>query len=274
MSLSMLAVYGFTMTICLVGLAISTLEFLAISRSFAPEGVYSWPILRLRYISGPGSLVVRMLRPIEGLTGVRVFLLARLAIILVLLASEPGSLAFSVLMSFLVLSNMLFTMRRTIGDDGSDQMNSIILCTVLLCVNPLCDRFILTCGVWFLAAQAALSYVVAGIAKLVSPLWRSGDAIYLVFNTCTYGNEWIADVLRNRHWLRLLLCWSVIVVESLFPLALVLPHPFLWFFLIAAGLFHLGCAIIMGLNSFFFAFTATYPAVYYVSLQVCSAVWQ
>jgi hypothetical protein len=261
------------MAICLVGLAVSTLEFLVIARSFAPEGVYSWPILRLHYESGPGSFAVGMLRPIQGSAGVRAFLLARLAVILALFAAQPGGAALSALMALLVLSNMLFTMRRAIGDDGSDQMNSIILTTVLVCVTPLNDGFSLTCGVWFLAAQAALSYAVAGIAKLVSPVWRSGDAIYLVFNTCTYGNRWVAGVVRQRRWLRLVLCWSVILVESLFPLAFVLPHPFLWFFLIAAGLFHLGCAVIMGLNSFFFAFTATYPAVYYVAVQMSPAIW-
>jgi hypothetical protein len=181
MNLAILPVYSWTVTICLVGLAISTLEFIFISRSFGPEGVYSWPILRLRYLSGPGAVAVSVLRPIEGLTGIRVFLLARLAIILALFAAVPGDMAFTLLVALLVFTNMLFTMRRTIGDDGSDQMNSIVLCTVLLCASPLSDRFIFMCGIWFLASQAALSYIVAGIAKLVSPVWRSGDAIYLVF---------------------------------------------------------------------------------------------
>ncbi len=269
----MLAAYHLTMIVCLVGLAISTLEFLAISRSFAPDGVYSWQILRLRYIWRAESPIIGLLKPIEGPAGVRILLLIRLVIILALFETELGGLAFSVLMASLVLTNLLFTMRRTIGDDGSDQMNSIILCTVLLCLTPLGDSFVLACGIWFLTAQAALSYVAAGIAKLVSPVWRSGEAIYLVFNTCTYGNRWIARLLRDRRWLRLLLCWSVILVESLFPLAFVLPYPGVWFFLIAAGLFHLSCAVIMGLNSFLFAFVATYPAVYYVAMQVNSIIW-
>ncbi len=273
MSFTMLEAFRWTMIVCLTGLSISTLEFLAISGSFAPDGVYSWSILRLRYFGGMGTLLAQTLDPIGDVRGVRLFLLARLALIAGLFAVPIGGPAFSLLLALLVVSNVLFTMRRTIGDDGSDQMTSIILCTTLLCVGPHSDTFVLRCGLGFLAGQAALSYAVAGIAKLISPIWRSGDAIYLIFNTCTYGNRGLASVLKNRRYLRRLLCWSVIVVETLFPLCLVLPQPFLWFFLIAAGLFHLGCAIIMGLNSFFFAFTATYPIVYYVSSHLSPSIW-
>jgi hypothetical protein len=54
----------------------------------------------------------------------------------------------------------------------------------------------------------------------------------------------------------------------------VLPYPCIWIALIAAGAFHLGCALIMGLNSFLFAFTATYPAIYFVAGQVSSIIWE
>lgn len=58
-----------------------------------------------------------------------------------------------------------------------------------------------------------------------------------------------------------ILSLTVILFECLFPLVLILPKEFVLAFITMGFLFHLGTAIIMGLNSFWFSFVCFYPAV-------------
>jgi hypothetical protein len=55
------------------------------------------------------------------------------------------------------------------------------------------------------------------------------------------------------------------VMETLFPLCLVLPAPWGWALLGWGVLFHVLCAVIMGFNGFLWAFLAAYPAIRYVA---------
>jgi hypothetical protein len=116
----------------------------------------------------------------------------------------------------------------------------------------------------FIAAQLLLSYITSGIAKLLSPIWRSGAAVSLIVRTQSYGHR---DAYR---WIeRLHLSGPVsrgtILLEIIGPL-LVLGGPRTTMIFIGFGvMFHLGNAIIMGLNSFVWSFTACFPAVLYIS---------
>jgi hypothetical protein len=214
------------------------------------------------------SLAGALLGPLTRESGVRALLVVRLFALGWVVAARIGSPVFSIGLALLVATQLLFSLRRQLGDDGSDQMNTILLVVLLLTVGPHSDSFILQAGLWFIALQACLSYTTAGLAKLVSPAWRSGEAIFRVFNTGTYGLQPVAAVLEGRRWLKLLLCWSVIIMETLFPLVLVLPSPWAWVFLGWGFLFHVQCAIIMGLNSFVWAFVATYPAILFASASL------
>ncbi len=253
--------------VCATGLAISTLEFWVIAGSFETTGVYSWRILQMGFRAPSAPAVSRLIGGLSTPLALRAFLSLRLLSIVGLFAVPLGSVAFSTSLAVLVATQLLFTVRRQLGDDGSDQMNSIILLAMLLTVGPHSDAFILQLGIWFIALQACLSYTTAGIAKLISPTWRSGEAAYRIFNTGTYGMQPVAALMQDRRWLKMAACWSVIGMETLFPLVLVLPAPWIWIFLGWGVLFHVLCAIIMGLNSFVWAFVATYPAIVFASLS-------
>jgi hypothetical protein len=56
---------------------------------------------------------------------------------------------------------------------------------------------------------------------------------------------------------------AVVGWECLFPLAFLLPWPYGIGFLAAGALFHAANAILMGLNTLFLSFLATYPALLY-----------
>jgi len=58
---------------------------------------------------------------------------------------------------------------------------------------------------------------------------------------------------------------ATILFEVLGPLGVLTgPKPTL-LFLVSGVLFHLSIAVAMGLNTFFWAFTSPFPAVYYMS---------
>ncbi len=263
----------FVLILSVIGMAVSTLEFWVVAGAFGDKGAYSWRIQQLRSGVPRDPWISVILSKILSENGVRVLLIQRILLLAAAIFVPFGNWLFAVILGTLVLNNLVFTWRRGgYGDDGSDQMNAIILLTIFLTVGPHSTPVILQIGLWFIALQACLSYTTAGVAKLVSPIWRSGDAIYKIFNTSAYGLRQVADVLEHRRWLNLFLCWTVILVETLFPLALLLPEPWGWTFIAWGVLFHLLNAIIMGLNSFLWAFLATYPAIVYTSSQVHAAL--
>ena len=64
--------------------------------------------------------------------------------------------------------------------------------------------------------------------------------------------------------------WAVIVFELLFPLALVAPNSLMFSLFAIGAIFHLGNALVMGLNTFLWTFLAAYPAVWYCHVLIQS----
>jgi len=82
-----------------------------------------------------------------------------------------------------------------------------------------------------------------------------------ILNTATYGHPTAAGLLRRQPWVGGFVGWSVIVVEIVFPVALVAPPGVLVALLFAGAMLHLATAVLIGLDTFFWAFTATFPAI-------------
>ncbi len=169
---------------------------------------------------------------------------------------EPSAIE----VGFLALSGVYLSLRSPYGLDGSDQMTNIVFfsCSLGLIVGtPVAKQIVLI----FLAAMVCQAYFVSGLEKLKSGIWRSGKAISSVALTKLYGVRSIGDRLTQMPSMCLAMAWFVILFEFLFPFGLLAPHPGWWIALISAGLFHLFAAAFMGLNTFFWAFLSTYPAV-------------
>ncbi len=249
-------------TTCLTAISVALLatETLADRASHRDTGLLGLPVAQTRH---PWLLVPWVERAVVIVLGYRALLtwttlrlLAALA--LIALPLEPASR--SITIAFLAGSSLLLGARTGFGMDGADQMTTLVL--LALAVDALVDTPLARqAALWFIAAELALSYAVAGTAKLLGPEWRSGRAIWGVLSTRMYGVPPVGIWLRDRPWLSKLICWSVILGEGLFPLVFVVPPPVGWV-LIAAGLsFHLGTALLMGLNTFLWAFLACYPAL-------------
>ncbi len=91
-------------------------------------------------------------------------------------------------------------------------------------------------------ANMALVYIVAGLYKFTSPMWRDGSAMHsaLRMPIARAPDFW---TLRWRTPLRLV-TWAALILEPLFALIFVLPpsSPLKWLLVAGAIVFHLGIA--------------------------------
>jgi hypothetical protein len=62
----------------------------------------------------------------------------------------------------------------------------------------------------------------------------------------------------------MVLGWSVMLFEAVFPALLLAPYPVALAAAMVGVGFHVGCAVLMGLNSFPWAFPATYLCLFAV----------
>jgi hypothetical protein len=132
------------------------------------------------------------------------------------------------------------------------------------------SRTALAAGLSFVAAMACLAYVSAGVAKLRSGNWRGGAFLGAVLATEFWGGERLSSFATGSPWLVRLLERGVIVFELVFPIVLVLPLPAALAVLAMGVLFHLAVAVALGLNTFLWAFVATYPAILFVHARLAT----
>jgi hypothetical protein len=245
----------------MIGVAIGCLEILSQPAQLRPAGFYSWDVLRtLRgwTVRGPFAGIAGWLFDTPVVLGL--FGLQLVAAILAILGVGPTAAWIAIAL----VVNLLFHLRNQHGLDGSDQMQTIVLASLLvLQLSPTPTGQLAALG--FIGAQSVLSYFTAGIAKAISPTWRSGAAVAAVLRTASYGGPTSARVLDRHPILSKLGCYGTLVFECAMPL-LVFVSPEACLVFIAAGvLFHGSIAAMMGLNLFFWSFVSTYPALYLLS---------
>jgi hypothetical protein len=250
-----------------MGATISTLEWICSWRQLKDDGLFSWRVIGARKLTvGPGLLAALL----DRLLSFRPFvcILALRALFLLYL---PYALWFerapTLVLLGIVISSLLLHLRSPWGMDGSDQMLTQVFGALFLSYlagSPLAYK----AGLFFIAGQSCLSYLTAGVAKAVSKDWQGGKVVFGIFNTRTYGYEPMARILLNQEALNKALTWGAFTMECSFPLVLFAGFPGCLVFVAWGVSFHLMNAVVMGLNSFFWAFMATYPAVIYCSIVI------
>jgi hypothetical protein len=240
--------------------AYMSVEVLVDRQHYADHGLLGWPVMRSRH----RALVASAMAPVaSALLRYPVFLAmmgARLAAGLVLATMAPSGDLRTALLALTLVANLLFQLRTAFGTDGADQMNTLTLGALVVDAvsnSPL----VRAAALWFQALQLVLSYFIAGVAKLRGEEWRQGRAPTLIFSTRMYGVPPFGRWLGQHPRVSWLMAWIVIVTETSYPLVFVAP-PSLAMAIMAGGLgFHVFTAFAMGLNTFFWAFTAAYPAL-------------
>lgn len=251
------------------GIAVTTTEFLVNWREYREDGMYSWSIARERRVLIAHPRLSRTVELFLDVPGFWCVLALRLIAALTVVAAVAifGTLPPAAVVLLLV-TTLAVAFRHSYGMDGSDQMSSIlVIALTLYCLSPT-NRIVALAAIWFVALQSCLSYFASGVAKVVSQKWRSGTAVFEVLNTASYGRRDVARLLGDAPRIARLLNWSVVVFECAFPLALIAGGRVALVFFAGGLLLHVGIALCMGLNSFLWAFVATYPAVLYAGTSI------
>ena len=243
-----------------VGIAIwstiASLELVAVARAFHPGrplGTDLAVLVRGRAIprllmsslaSPPALLVAPLLRLAAGLA-------------LPFLAAGGAAVA---LVAVLATTALLSLVKG--GSDGADKIALVAALAALAIATGLVlgDAWLCLAGVVWGAGQAVIAYGTSGVAKLVRPFWRDGSALAAAMTSYRSGHRLAAAVVRYRG-AALALAWGVMLVEALFPLALVAPPLVCAVILGVLAVFHGATAVVMGLNTYPWAFIATYPCV-------------
>lgn len=245
-----------------VSLALSSAELLHSRVMFSPQGISPWPLLRT--IHKHGSERVEALR--DTLLGERfeIVLSARLVLALLLIVPIFPTGLYAGAEGLLLITNMTLSYRGAYGGDGSEQMNTVVLAGLLYtdAVGLVVQVHHVPLGLAFIAIQLILSYFVAGVAKVISPIWRAGDAILGILKSSTYGLPAAAKWLDVIPGMSLIICWTVILFELSFPLVFCMHPRMLVAYLVLGCLFHVGNSVAMGLNTFLPAFLAAYPSLW------------
>lgn len=266
-SLSQGAVLRLAEIIAAIGVFISTAEYLATWRDLRRGQISDWRVLRSRPATYSDRSFQPLLDRLLDLPGYVVVLAVRLLAISTLFLPLDAR-AEVVALVVIVATTLLITYRNSFGQDGSDQMSSIVFVSILVARLGARDPRVGALAIWFIAVQSCASYCIAGLAKVAGRKWQNGEALFLIFNTQSYGMRSVAAFLLRHRALAKALTWSVVLIECAFPLALLAGPKVCLVFLAWGVAFHAANAIIMGLNSFFWAFLATYPCIFYCAMQI------
>ena len=253
--------------VVLAAVLLNVVEMLYSRRDYDNGGMYDWTVLKSGYPLFIRPRFEGLFDVLFGFRGVVANLLLQFALVglsaALLVRGETTVLPSGGLL-VLILANQF---RNAYGMDGADQMTVIVLAALF--VAGLVPGAILLpkACLWFICLQSTLSYLTAGVYKAVARGWRSGSSLTLIMSTEGYGRPDLSRLLQRHPSLGRNLSWLLIAFECLFFLVLVVGPIGALLFIIGGVVFHLLNATIMGLNNFFWAFTATYPAVWWCSQE-------
>lgn len=248
-------------SIAAVGVVTNAFELLVARKNVL--AFHDWDVLRTRYrpFSGYRASPLEWSVASGDVFRIAVALQAVAAVCLVIFFHSSG---WAIALCGYILAIRLFLgLRLTYGSDGADQMHTIVWSGILVFLVS-SSASIKDLALAFLAAQLLLSYLTSGIAKLLSPIWRSGNAVGLIVRTESYGQRDVHRLIERFH-LSGPLSHVTMLLEVIGPLSVLTGPRTTIVFLCFGGMFHLGNALVMGLNSFVWPFIACFPAVFYVS---------
>jgi len=227
--------------------------YLSMKRELIPVIGKSAILLRLQDRGLP-KLLTQISSEVAIRIGVRLSAAAMVCSGLLLFVIAANSKISPVISVTAFILAVTFNATLAIGLEGADQMAVLVLfvnavTSLLPHLQTLSDLFIM--------AQLILSYVIAGVAKLVSADWRSGRALAMIVSTRSFGLGSSSLFIRHS-CIAKVICISIIVYE-LSWFAAPFNKEFLLILMGLGVIFHFGNSWIMGLNLFPWAFLSAYP---------------
>jgi hypothetical protein len=243
-----------------VGLVIEAIELFHLRHAFADGGLFSRATLETLMTGARWQ--TRIGATVGGSGAVTVALLGQGIAALAVIVSGLGTAVGMVAAVGCLVSNGYLRTRRQIGGSGAEQLTFIVLVTFGLVLLAGGGEGARRLGDGFVAAEVSLAYFASGVSKAVSPVWRRGEAMTGILAMEGCGIPGLAALLTAHPALDRAMCWSVIGWEMTFPLVLIAPLPLMIALLAMGVVFHVACAVLLGLNRFVWAFCGCYPAVW------------
>lgn len=263
----MLSLYQSVRTLeCLlaISLLVQSIEFLRMQGKQQRDSVWDWQVQQAELAHAAGWLQ----KLFGWLYRDRVH---RLHLILRIVMAASLFYGVSLVSSLLLFISTLVLLIRWRGafNGGSDFMTVVVLTGVVIAqVAALFVGTVLAwkAGLWYITIHTMSSYFLSGSVKLLSSDWRNGRALPYFLDGAVYG-PLHEDSLFRKKPIAILCSWGFIVWECSFPLVLAGPAwAILW--CLCAALFHFLVFWHFGLNRFFWAWVASFPAIMYCSTQL------
>jgi hypothetical protein len=246
-----------------LSVGIQTLEYWRMRPAMQGHGLWVWALQRQDI---PSVWVRRCLDTLFAPPAFSALLVLRL-LALISLACQGSHL---LNIGFLFVSNVAILIRwRGAFNGGSDFMTLAVLTGLLISqvTQPFAGlEMAWRACFWYITLQSITSYFMSGAVKLRRREWRNGSAMTIFLNAAIHGPLSPSHGLR-KPWLAALGSWAFIVWECLAPLALLDARLAVVFCTIAA-LFHFLVFWFFGLNRFFWAWLATFPAIIWCAGQI------
>jgi hypothetical protein len=238
---------------------LQSIELLQMRRLCSENGIWRWSILRREQRVLPFVLrwLFALLLPYPCFVALLVLRVVGAGALLAVGTTD--------VLPFLWLSQVAICVRfRGTFNGGSDYMTVLILLALSVATFDSHVPWLHQACLLYIAVQATLSYLIAGLAKLRVAQWRNGVALRGFVMATPFGPPvWAALLVRDARVCRLL-AWGVMAFECLFPLVWVDARVCLAWLSLGLG-FHVVNSLVFGLNRFLFAWAAAYPALFYCS---------
>jgi hypothetical protein len=252
-------------TIASIAVIIDAIEIIIERNHYSSDGIFNFEVLRSYKRWMTNGKVVSIYNIILNYPNYIFLVFIQLIVAILVISHLFTNLSLFFIMIILLI-HLLSHLRNQYGVDGSDQIQVIIFASLLAFYatsDPIVQKF----SIFFLCFQSFLLYFMSGLAKLSSPAWRGGEAIAGIINTESFGNRVLSQILFNRPLLSKLICWCVIIFECAFPILIFTGIQSTVFFILVGMIFHFSISIFMRLNSFFWSFIATYPALLFFAAE-------
>jgi hypothetical protein len=245
-------------TLAQLGFIVSAVEDLLESPLAKKSQYYPWKITRTLY---PRFLRTQTIEPIFSQTAGRAIACTRLVSSFVIVANSSSHIHVTQVARVLQAGTQLYQTLRSagLGQDGADQALIVEQAAQLAYAFSKEGSKLEKSATYFLGAQAILSYFVSGYVKLISPVWRSGEAMVGITRTASYGGRGVDQLMAEYPKVRKIAAWSVIVSEIMAPAVPFFPRPARISWQTSMVTMHILIAALMGLNRFMWAFSSFHP---------------
>jgi hypothetical protein len=251
---SEIQVIFWTQKLLAISILIQSAEYLFICNQVHLNNVWNWFYLKDDW---KNRFAQAFFEFIYTKRNFNIVLLFRMILATSLFFSTNGLIA----VLLLVLSYFIALKFRGPFNGGSDYMTMQLLITLCF-YNNINDSYWHRVVIWYLTIQVVLSYFLAGWVKLKQKEWRSGRILSLLLIHSNYRVPTSLKKIFLNPFFCFLASWVILIFENLFPLVLFWPSA-INYFIICGLVFHLVVFIFFGLNRFFWAWSATYPLLFF-----------